>query len=126
MSETERLEAIKVGSRYTPPADRAKIFAPFDALKGFREALAQKERITVPRMELSEDMKEDLDRRFKLVRVKDMVTVIYYQDGTYLQMTGMVSKIDLYQKTLTLVNTPIKLLDIRSIKSERIQQILEE
>lgn len=34
------------------PADRAKQFLPFDALKGFREALAEKERTVVPPGEL--------------------------------------------------------------------------
>lgn len=34
---------------------RAKIFAPFDALKGFREALRAKERVIVPKRELAED-----------------------------------------------------------------------
>ena len=34
-------------------ANRAKQFMPFDALKGFREALAEKERVTVPKKELS-------------------------------------------------------------------------
>lgn len=42
-------------------ADRAKIFMPFDAVKGFREALAEKERIIVPKTELSEERKEELD-----------------------------------------------------------------
>lgn len=34
------------------PADRAKQFLPFDALKGFREALEEKERTIVPKGEL--------------------------------------------------------------------------
>ena len=33
-------------------ADRAKQFMPFDALKGFREALEEKERLHVPEREL--------------------------------------------------------------------------
>jgi len=37
------------------PADRAKQFLPFDALKGFREALAEKERTVVPQGELSKE-----------------------------------------------------------------------
>lgn len=39
-------------------ADRAKQFLPFDALKGFREALAEKERNHVPQGEL--EVEEDL------------------------------------------------------------------
>ena len=35
--------------------DRAKQFMPFAALKGYSEALRKKERIIVPRRELSEE-----------------------------------------------------------------------
>ena len=38
-----------------PPSRRAKQFAPFDALKGLKEAIARKERISTPRRILSED-----------------------------------------------------------------------
>ncbi len=36
---------------------RAKQFMPFDALKGFREAVAEKERIIVPKRDLPEEKK---------------------------------------------------------------------
>ena len=35
--------------------DRAKQFMPFAALKGYEEALRKKEKITVPKAELSEE-----------------------------------------------------------------------
>lgn len=37
------------------PADRAKQFLPFDALKGFREALAEKERTLIIPGELTSE-----------------------------------------------------------------------
>lgn len=37
---------------------RAKQFMPFDALKGFREAVAEKERIIVPKRDLPEEKKK--------------------------------------------------------------------
>ena len=40
-------------------SDRAKQFASFDALKGLREALLQKEKNIVPKTELSEDKKAE-------------------------------------------------------------------
>ena len=39
------------------PAERAKQFMPFAALKGYEEALRQKEKIVVEKIELSEEMK---------------------------------------------------------------------
>lgn len=44
-----------------PIEDRAKQFMPFAALKGLPDALAAKEKITVPKTELSEEMAEESD-----------------------------------------------------------------
>ena len=43
------------------PADRAKQFLPFDALKGFREALEKKERTMVPQGELVVEPEEGVN-----------------------------------------------------------------
>ena len=51
-----------------PQADRAKQFMPFDAVRGLREALAEKERILVPKKELSEEKKEELDYLLKEIQ----------------------------------------------------------
>ena len=44
-----------------PIEDRAKQFMPFAALKGLPDALAAKEKITVPKTELPEEMTEESD-----------------------------------------------------------------
>ena len=75
-------------------AERAKQFIPFDALKGFREALAEKERITIPRKELSKDWEAELDEKLHRVQRMDLVTAEYYQDGEYVQVTGTVAAVD--------------------------------
>ena len=72
--------------------DRAKQFMPFAALKGYENALREKEKIVVPKIELSEDMKEELDVTLKEVQLKDIVTVVYYDTDEYIKITGMVSK----------------------------------
>ena len=46
-----------------PIEDRAKQFMPFAALKGLPEALAAKEKDTVPKIELSGEMAEELDQK---------------------------------------------------------------
>ena len=46
-----------------PIEDRAKQFMPFAALKGLPDALAAKEKITVPKVELSEEMAEESGRK---------------------------------------------------------------
>lgn len=87
--------------------DRAKQFMPFAALKGYPEALRKKEKIVVPRIELSEEYKEELDWKLKQIRKNDIVTVVYYYKSEYLKMTGMVSRIDETARILKIVNTKI-------------------
>lgn len=99
--------------------DRAKQFMPFAALKGYEEALREKEKIVVPRMELSEEMKEQLDRRLPLIRQNDIITVVYYHQDQYLKLTGMVSRIDLDARILKIVNTKIPFGDIVQILGEQ-------
>lgn len=98
-------------------ADRAKFFMPFDAVKGFREALAEKERIVVPKIELSEERKEELDRRLRMIHTGDIVTVVYFHNGEYVKLTGMVSKFSPSGRTLSIVNTRICFDDIRELEN---------
>lgn len=100
-------------------AERAKQFMPFSALKGFRELLREKERIVVEKPELSEDFREVLDRRLSMLQVQDMVSVICFQDGAYVRVTGMVSRIDRTAGVLKIVNTKIRLKDICDLQGER-------
>ena len=41
--------------------DRAKQFMPFAALRGYEEAIKEKEKIIVDKIELSEEKKNELD-----------------------------------------------------------------
>ena len=63
-----------------PRQDRAKQFMPFAALKGLPEAIAKKERITVRKIELSECMAEELNRKFLLLERGKMVLFVSQKD----------------------------------------------
>lgn len=103
-------------------AERAKIFAPYDALKGYRNFLNKKEKIIVSRMILMEDACEMLDLKIHQVQLGAMIQVIYYDGEHYLSKEGMVSKMDLeYQKTIQIVQTVIPIKDIVDIKGEGIE-----
>ena len=95
--------------------ERAKPFMPFAALKGYPDALRKKEKIIVPKMELSEEYEEELDRRLRQVRKNDIVTAVYFHRGEYLKMTGMVSRIDGTARVLKIVNTKIAFGDLYDI-----------
>lgn len=101
--------------------ERAKQFIPFDALKGFRELLKEKEKVIVPKVELSEEAGEELDRKLRAVKRNDVVTVIYFQKGEYLKVTGMVARLDMTARVLQIVNTKIAFEDIYKIEGEKLQ-----
>ncbi|WP_408072638.1 hypothetical protein [Butyrivibrio sp. JL13D10] len=100
-----------------PRADRASQFQPFAALKGFEEALKERERIEVEKIELSEEALDYLDYQLSLLKVGDMVSIIYYDYGAYVQKTGLISNIKKDAKYLTVVTTDISFDMIREIRT---------
>ncbi len=98
--------------------DRAKQFMPFAALKGYEEALRKKEKIIVPKIEMSEERKEELDRILQQVHKNDMITVTYFFEDEYLKITGMVSRLDVDARVLKVVNTKIAFEDIYDVSLE--------
>lgn len=96
--------------------ERAKQFMPFAALKGYELALREKEKVIVPKVELSEDYKEQLDYQMRQIRKNDMVTVIYFCKGEYIKVTGLVARKDESAHILKIVNTSIPFSDIYAIE----------
>ena len=100
--------------------ERAKQFMPFAALKGYPAALRQKEKIIVPKMELSEEYAQELDWKLRKLKRNDIVTVVYFHENEYIEQTGMVSRIDETAGVLKIVNTKIKIDDIYDISGSGI------
>ena len=100
-----------------PPSQRAKQFSMFDALKGLKEALAAKERQPEPRKELALDAIEEINRILCSLKPGVLVTVVYYckYQEEYSQVTGAVSKIDLYWNTLYVGTVGIEFEEIRNL-----------
>ena len=88
---------------------------PFAALKGFYDLIRERERVIVPKHELTDDKAAELSEIIKLVEKGKMVKVIYYSDGEYVSAEGIVTKIDLELRKLTIVKTEIDLDDIWDI-----------
>lgn len=116
--------------------DRAKIFAPFAALKGYEEAIAAKQKVTVPRIDLSEEIKEYLDLQLgKIERLlhsghHPIITVVFFkkdkvnneEGGEYIQFTGMAAKFDHTSRILQIVDKRLRLDDIYSIEGEELDK----
>ena len=103
-----------------PRSKRAKQFAPFQALKGLNEAIANKEKIITPRRELSEDSIAEINRVLIDLSIGSLVTAVYYCDyqKEYQQLTGYVNKVDPVCKCLQIGNISIAFSDISNLLAE--------
>ena len=103
-----------------PRARRAKVFQPFDALVGLREAIAAKERITEPKRELTDDAIAEINQTLTKLQKGQIVTVVYYGDyeQNYLQLTGPVTKIDPYWNSLQIGTTVLNFPEIYYINTD--------
>ncbi len=73
-----------------PRAQRAKQFAPFDALKGLQEALRMKEYLheRVSKGEISEEKANKISKTLLALEKGSVVDVVYFENGHYLPASG--------------------------------------
>lgn len=114
-----RPDQFAYGHPRMPRADRAKIFIPFDALRGYQEALrkAEQQMEMMRQPQLSDDLKAELDWQLAQLEPESLVCVTYFDNGTFAQARGPVRRIDAVAATLTVGETPIALRDIRNIEA---------
>lgn len=96
--------------------DRAKQFLPFDALKGFREAIKTMEEIHESKKDLSIDELNELDKKIKMVKKNDIIKVKYYYEDEYIETIDTLKKVDNVFKKLILKNNKISFDDIMDIE----------
>ncbi len=101
-----------------PVSQRAKLFAPFDALWGFSAALRAKEKIIKPKRDLLEDKLEELDEQAAKLKKGDRISVLYYCDGDYLSFSGHLSRIDPVNRIMILGDREISFEDIYELDRE--------
>ena len=95
---------------------RAKQFLPFDALKGFQEALREKEIEYEEKRELSEEVLIELNNKFNQIEKESYVEIKYYKNGRYNKIKGIVTKIDYIKRRIQInKNYNINICDIISI-----------
>ena len=122
-----------------PPMDRAaraKIFMPFAALKGYEDALEEKQKCRVEKIERSEESKEELNRKIGelLLMLGDGERPVieitqFIQDkkasyeeertlGEYVNKREALRKIDVYSGVIKLEEEEVALGDILKIEIE--------
>ncbi len=134
-------ETVKKHSKMSPQ-DRAKIFAPFAALRGHSERLGEEDvkLMRSSRTELSEEEAEMLSDKLLQVKKGMTVTVVYFQPdsengnvGYNVTATGVVSSIDAVYRVLKIdtgiasekgsVDDVIRFDDLIDVKSSEIVDI---
>lgn len=101
-------------------SDRARQFMPFDALKGFREEICKANKIVVDKIELSEDKIVEINFKMQQIKKNMIITIIYFKDNEYISLCGIVSNIDIVEKTITIVKTKINFDDIYDIQGDEL------
>ena len=91
---------------------RSAQFAPYAALTGYDEVLAETARITNARIEIDENLKTIIDSKLQIIREniknKPLISVVYFvpdlkkNGGKYVTVNGNVKKIDEYRNVLVL------------------------
>ena len=104
---------------------RAKQFMPFDALKGYKDAIKEKQKIIVSKKELSEDEEELLSLKIKQIKKNTIVKIVYFSNNEYILVNGMVSAIDFENKFIIVVKQKIDFIDIIEISNEEIDNFFE-
>jgi len=112
-----------------PIADRAAIFSPFAALTGHAAAIAETARLTEEKAELSEDQKQQMDRKLQFlaetIEAQPEITVTWFRPderkagGSYVSTTGQLKKIDSIDRVIVMTDgIRIPLDDIFDIESK--------
>ena len=99
-----------------PMEKRAKIFLPFNGLRGYYDLILKADKVVEPKRELSEDELNDLSNAINQLEKGMMVGVCYYLNDGYVKIEGLVSKIDIIKRILTVVKTKINFDDMLYIK----------
>lgn len=92
-----------------PMENRAAQFAPFAALTGYEEAVAETERLTDNMLELSEDELTTLSRQLDYaIQTRCIIDVTYFEKdktkpgGSYRTAKGLITKTDEIDRTIKL------------------------
>lgn len=94
--------------------ERSAQFAPFAALTGYEDAVAETERLTDERIDIDEEVKKTLDAKLKSIcdkiKIKPEVEITYFipdnkkDGGKYVTITGKLRRVDNVKQILIMDN----------------------
>lgn len=95
---------------------RAKQFMPFDALKGFKEAIRIIENKGSKKKTLSDDSVSYINNKLKQLHKNSNVTIKYYDGLDYIETSGLIKKVDNINKQIYVLNSKINFGDILDVE----------
>lgn len=115
-------------------ANRAKLFTPFAALRGFDiEILTQEQdRLLMPQISLASDREEEIYRVLNGLHQGDWATVTYFVPvkhiaqqllGEYTVVSGEVKRVDDVEQLLVLENCPIPFSTIHALTAHGMEGV---
>lgn len=115
-------------------ANRAKLFTPFSALRGFDIEIltTEQDRLLVPQVSLSVDQQEAIYRTLNDLRKGDWVTVTYFVPvkhiagqllGEYTVVSDTVKKVDDVEQLLVLDGCPIPFSTIHALTAHGMEGV---
>lgn len=125
------MDRPKSTRRKMETAHRAKIFAPFAALKGFEEAVRKEEIIYEPKMELPEEKKREIDWKLKRIQRGMQVKIRYFEENSEIPGYGLQKEVhgtvDFFDPAihLRIGDTEIAVADITSIEGDEFEKLEE-
>ena len=120
-----------------PRADRAKIFSPFSAVKGYDDAVEDNTRRRICRPDHSPEVQERINERLSLLKRGERVEILCFlanpgpdgsggmADGICRRVRGTVTKLDVPFQTLRVDDMAIPFEDILSITGEPVETFFE-
>ena len=100
-----------------PIQTRAAQFSPFAALTGHDAAIKETARLTDEKQELSEDALERLNEQLNIISqnidTEQIITITYFvpddkkSGGAYISHSGIVKKIDEYERTVIMADKTV-------------------
>lgn len=116
------LPHVRSGKRpHMPVSDRAAQFAPFAALTGYGEQVAETARLTQRQWELSEEELETLNERMTYLKAhlkeRPHVRITFFvpddrkEGGAYQETSGIVRRIDEWERLVYLENGDVISMD---------------
>lgn len=120
---------ISAKRRHMSRGDRAKLFSPFAALKGYEEAVKVKERLVTLRKQPGEEQLKILNEKINILcenRGSEAEVTCFSEDeyigggaGEYITVSGKVSKVDKVFRFIVIGERKIPLDDIIDINLKK-------